>query len=207
MPGLYIITGSNGAGKSSVGPEYLPPDIQRECPVFDGDLIYTMKLRELFPEVMKSAKYARKEALEYVVDLFEQQTFRALASNANYAYEGHFINDATWDKPKEFKNAGYRIHLIFFGLDNPDLSQFRVTERVTEGGHYVDPTTLRANFFGNLEKLNKYYPIIDDLTIVDTSEINHRILFKKVQNKIEFHVDKGDLPTWFIEHLPSIVNL
>ena len=101
----------------------------------------------------------------------------------------------------------YRIHLIFFGLENPELSQFRVTERVTEGGHYVDPETLNNNFFGNLDKLNIYHPLIDDLTIVDTSEISHRILFKTVLQQVEFHVEREELPDWFTERLPAIVEL
>ncbi len=37
MPDLYIITGSNGAGKSTIGPEYLPSEIKEKCAVFDGD--------------------------------------------------------------------------------------------------------------------------------------------------------------------------
>ena len=36
MPNLYIITSSNGAGKSTVGPEYLPKVIHSSYPVFDG---------------------------------------------------------------------------------------------------------------------------------------------------------------------------
>ncbi|WP_257670818.1 hypothetical protein [Parapedobacter tibetensis] len=49
MPDLYIITGSNGAGKSSIDPEYLPPNIQHQYSVFDGDLLFVQKRRELFP--------------------------------------------------------------------------------------------------------------------------------------------------------------
>jgi predicted ABC-type ATPase len=40
MPSLYIITGSNGAGKSSIGPNYLPENIQKKCIVFDGDKLF-----------------------------------------------------------------------------------------------------------------------------------------------------------------------
>ena len=74
MPDLFIITGSNGAGKSTLGADYLPYHIQQNHTVFDGDLLYTRKLAELFPKVISSPKYARFEALKYVTDLFESGT-------------------------------------------------------------------------------------------------------------------------------------
>jgi predicted ABC-type ATPase len=43
MPELYIITGSNGAGKSSIGPKYLPQDFKLDGQVFDGDKLFVEK--------------------------------------------------------------------------------------------------------------------------------------------------------------------
>lgn len=91
-------------------------------------------------------------------------------------------------------------------LDNPVLSGFRVTERVTDGGHYVDPKTLRDNFYDNLVKLNEYHNIIDNLTIVDTSEINHKILFKRINHQVEFFEQREELPNWFTEYLSDILQ-
>ena len=43
MPELYIITGSNGAGKSTVGADYLPSHIQQQGQFFDGDKLFMQK--------------------------------------------------------------------------------------------------------------------------------------------------------------------
>lgn len=48
MPSLYIITGSNGAGKSTIGPDYLPQSVQESCNVFDGDKLFLEKQRDLW---------------------------------------------------------------------------------------------------------------------------------------------------------------
>ena len=168
MPSLYIITGSNGAGKSTVGPQYLPKEIIDTCEVFDGDLLFVNKRNEYFPSKTKSPKEARRIAWEFVSDKFDSLVENALSKKVDFVYEGHFTNDATRGIPKKFKAADFEINLIFFGLNNIDLSQLRVTDRVSEGGHYVDRATIETNFIGNLEKLNKNFTIIDNLTIIDS---------------------------------------
>jgi predicted ABC-type ATPase len=142
-----------------------------------------------------------------VVDTFEQLAENALNTNDNFVYEGHFINHATWDMPRRFKDAGYEVNLLFFGLSNPDLSQLRVTDRVTEGGHYVDRNTLENNFTGNLEMLNLNFRMIDNLTIVDTSEIAHVTLAKLSSGEVAYAVTAEELPDWFINYLPAITSL
>ena len=46
MPELFIITGSNGAGKSSIGPDYLPTHIRQQGPIFDGDKLFVAVLED-----------------------------------------------------------------------------------------------------------------------------------------------------------------
>jgi predicted ABC-type ATPase len=48
MPDLYVITGSNGAGKSSFGAIYLPQALHNDT-IFDGDKLFMQKRRELYP--------------------------------------------------------------------------------------------------------------------------------------------------------------
>jgi len=56
MPGLYIITGSNGAGKSTVGANYLPSYIQQQCTIFDGDKLFMNKQRSYGRRALKLLK-------------------------------------------------------------------------------------------------------------------------------------------------------
>jgi predicted ABC-type ATPase len=93
VPGLYIITGSNGAGKSTVGFSYLPQEIQKNCSVFDGDKLFMEKRKEL-SKTIPSFKEAKKIAFKWVSETFDFLVDDALAKNENFAYEGHFTNDS-----------------------------------------------------------------------------------------------------------------
>ena len=48
MPDLYIIMGSNGAGKSTVGLSYLPEVIQENHTVFDVDRLANFPFCKFF---------------------------------------------------------------------------------------------------------------------------------------------------------------
>lgn len=205
MPHLFIITGSNGAGKSSVGPKYLPQHIREQGPVFDGDKLFVEKRRELW-RTIKSHKECAKLAYAFVTDTFDQLVEAALATNRDFAYEGHFTNEATWDIPRRFRAAGYAIHLIFLGLQDTELSQVRVVDRAQLGGHYVDPQTVTDNFYGNLEKLNEHYEMFETVQIIDTSEAEH-IVLAVIANGLPINsVLFATLPIWFQSHLSSIAQ-
>lgn len=205
MPVLYIITGSNGAGKSSVGPDYIPEHL-REV-IFDGDKLFMLKRKEFWNNGIKSHKECKKLAAQFVENTFDNLVETHLNSNTDFAYEGHFTNDATWSIPQKFKDAGYKIYLIFFGLKDTALSETRVVARTNEGGHYVDPSTIVANFYGNLEKLDKYFPIFNSVTIIETSTTEHVGLVDLKNGECVSAVSSKKLPLWFSDTLPQITDI
>jgi predicted ABC-type ATPase len=202
MPVLFIITGSNGAGKSSIGPDYVPAHLSDS--IFDGDKLFMQKRSEFWQSGIKSHKECRKLAAEVVENTFDHLVETALENNIDFAYEGHFTNDATWGIPQKFKESGYEIHLIFFGLADIALSETRVIGRAKEGGHYVDPLTLSSNFYGNLEKLDKYFSIFDSVTLIDTSGFEHIGLAIFKNGVCVSALAHNELPEWFTANLPVI---
>jgi hypothetical protein len=70
----------------------------------------------------------------------------------------------------------------------------------------VDRATIEANFIGNLEKLNKNFKIIDNLTIIDSSEIDHVLLLSIADKKILYAISNDLLSLWFKKYLFKIVE-
>lgn len=206
MPTLYLITGSNGAGKSTVGPDYLPPHIVADHVIFDGDKLYTGKVSELWPEQMRSLKEAKKTAAEFIVTTLESSLESALKNNEDFVYEGHFPSYATWDFPKRFKENDYRLQMLFLGLKDTDLSEMRVGLRAKKGGHNVPRYDIENNFYGNLEMLNEHYQLLDHLQIVDTSEFIPKPLATFKGTELISSVPKKELPEWFTRKLPLLAG-
>ncbi|HLX92971.1 MAG TPA: zeta toxin family protein [Puia sp.] len=204
MPELFIITGSNGAGKSSLGASYLPDGIKGNYPVFDGDKLFMSRQKELWAQGIRANKEVRNLANEYVDKLFHDAVDAALQSNNHFAYEGHFTNDATWEIPDRFRQSGYKVNLIFMGLRDPELSEMRVIDRSRIGGRYIPPPVIRDNFYGNLEKLDQYFVIIDNLKILDSSGVSHILLAQFNKGELLESVAYDELPAWFTNGLPTL---
>lgn len=145
-------------------------------------------------------------ANEWVINHFEALVDNALNKKESFVYEGHFSNESTWEIPKRFKQNGYSIHLIFFGLTNTSVSEMRVIERSKTGGHYVSPIEIDLNFYGNLQKLNQHHGLLDNIQIVDTSETKHKVLFQMINNQVASSVPYFKLPNWFIDNLPALAG-
>jgi predicted ABC-type ATPase len=200
MPNLYIITGHNGAGKSTSGRKLLPNQAQNLL-IFDGDIVYSQKLKEASLTIPVH-KYAVQQADEDTVEAFSQLSTEAMDSQSDFAYEGHFSNESSWKTITTFRERGYTINMIFLGLKSLKLSEKRVNNRVQGNGFLVPTYAIHHNYFGNLRFLNQNFDMIDNLTIWDTSSGVPEILLVISNHQKEYL--SSSLPNWFSEFLPSL---
>lgn len=202
-PKLFIVTGSNGAGKSTYRQTLLPQEY-RILDIFDGDIFYTKKSIEFY-KINKSSKESRKLAEEALELEFIRLVDLSISQKTGFAYEGHFTGSGAWEIPKRFKKEGFEIHLIFCGLNTLTRSIQRVDERVNKGGFHVSALAIENNYFGNMEMLDRHFPMFDSVKIIDTS---NRILplCKIVSGKVVNAIPVKEIPAWLKTGMPSIFN-
>ncbi len=174
--------------------------------MFDGDKLTLDKTKELFATRLYSHKEAKALANEWIDDHFNEQVLKALNKADHFAYEGHFREPSTWKVIERFKENGYSVHMIFFGLINVQRSAMRVLERALSGGHNVSLAEIDLNFYGNLLQLDHHFKTLHELRIIDTSETAPKVLLQLLNDEIIFCAPFFDLPDWFTTYLVNITR-
>lgn len=72
--------------------------------------------------------------------------------------------------------AGYKVNLVFVGVDDAALSISRVADRARAGGHDVPPDAIVRRFHGALAKLGTAVETADRAVIFDNSGKHRRII-------------------------------
>lgn len=118
---LYIISGCNGAGKTTASYTVLPEILQ--CKEFVNADEIAKGLSPFNPESV--AIEAGRLMLQRIESLLERkETFSIETTLATKSY----INLV-----RKAQKNGYSVHLIFFWLETPELAIQRVAERVSKG--------------------------------------------------------------------------
>jgi predicted ABC-type ATPase len=160
---LYIISGCNGAGKTTASYTVLPEILG--CKEFvNADEI----ARGLSPFNSGSvAIEAGRLMLQRIEDLLgRQESFSIETTLATRSY----VNLV-----RRAQKSGYRTSLLYFWLDSPELAIRRIAERVEKGGHGIPEAIVRRRYkAGIFNLLNLFMPIVDYWAIFDNSESPRR---------------------------------
>jgi predicted ABC-type ATPase len=189
-PGLFIIAGPNGAGKSLFSKELAITELE----IFDGDKHMAVLVKK-YPETGSEALWS------YINEnIFEEQKQKVITSRQNFAFETNFSSADPMKTAREFRKAGYQIHLLFMGLPSLDESMERVTLRVRRGGHKVSEDSIRYNFEYGYKNLYKYITEFDTVLLLDNSIslIGEYVLPKEIMfiENGEVLFKKREYPAW-----------
>ncbi|MDD4190709.1 MAG: zeta toxin family protein [Mangrovibacterium sp.] len=160
MPNLYIISGCNGAGKTTASLTVLPEMLN--CHEFLNADEIAKGLSPINPERAKiEAGRIMLQKIDRLMQMSHDFAFEATLSSKNFA-----------ETIRKAKEHGYMTTLIFFWLDSPDLAIARVKTRVQEGGHDVPNHVVIRRYYAGLKNLFELYiPLCDYWMIFDKSKL------------------------------------
>lgn len=159
MTNLYIISGCNGAGKTTASYSVLPDMLN--CKEFVNADEIAKGLSPFQPD--KVAIESGRIMLSRIKNLLNQ--------NVDFAFETTLATKAYVQFIREAQVKGYFVTLVYFWLSSPELAIERVKTRVISGGHDIPIDTIRRRYKAGIQNLSRLYmPICDYWMIIDNSE-------------------------------------
>ena len=191
-PEFTVIAGPNGAGKSRLCPYYI------HCKSFDGDLL-ALNLRKEHPE------WEERWIDGTVASTLQKQKDEAIASQKDFVFETNFSNDLILNMIDEFKNAGYKITLFYFGLPSLDDSTYRVMQRKLMGGHDVANKIIEYNFYEGIKRMQQNLHLFDNITFVDGNSNFGKIIALYIKKSAKHEITNHSW-SWFNEFFEEAFN-
>ncbi|PQJ12285.1 hypothetical protein CJD36_000565 [Flavipsychrobacter stenotrophus] len=153
-PTLLVISGPNGAGKSTHIQTMLPTAFQGIVS-FDRDNTRVEFEQKLIAEGVSTDELFYKATAKMESKLVEAMK-SAIRQNNHFVLETPLSHPDYWAYIDMFTKAGYQIQLNYLCLDKVSDCIARVGQRVIEGGHYVEPKTIKGVYERNLEYIDEY---------------------------------------------------
>jgi anti-anti-sigma factor len=183
-PALIAIAGPHGAGKTTFYKAHLASSGLRRVDADDlaRELRASPTDAEKMAEALRRALLARKESF-----VLQMANWDPLQDTLGFL--------------KEAERAGYAVVFCFIGLASLELSEERVSVRVSQGGQDVTPEELQARYSRSLSYLKAAVREAPRVIVYDNSE-QARPFRQVVVIETGRCVERAkDLPAWVAAHL------
>lgn len=151
-----VFAGVNGAGKSTL---------------YAADVSSDLGVRLNTDEFVREAGAdwrsveAQIEAGKRLLKMQQDCFAKGLSCNRETTLCGNNIINSM----KQAKELGYKIHLRYVGVSNPQIVKDRVKRRIELGGHGVSESTIEHRFETSAENFLKIYSLCDQINVYDNS--------------------------------------
>ena len=189
---FYIFAGVNGAGKSTLyKTNFLNKDIKNSIRINTDEIVYSFGDWKSNIDQIKAGKIA--------IQLRNKCFLEEKSFNEETTLTGKTILKII----NKAKDLGYKIHLYYIGIDNPEIAKERVKNRVARGGHGISPEIIEKRYYESLQNLEKLIYQCDSIEIYDNSEKFIRIFY--YENK-QIYINNIEKVNWITEKLKSLIN-
>jgi predicted ABC-type ATPase len=158
-PCIYVLAGTNGAGKSSLaGAMFLHGGVEYFNPDQAARLIRGRHPRASQTDANGAAWHEGKRLLE-----------RAIAERLTFAFETTLGGRTMTALLERAIAAGIEVRIWYVGLNSPELHLARVRARVAKGGHDIPAAQVRARYDSSRLNLIRLLPRLTELRVYDNS--------------------------------------
>lgn len=186
MPQLWVIAGPNGAGKSTLARRYL----SGRLPLVNPDTI-AQELCPADPTRRSVRLQAGREAIH------RQEAL--LTARADFAVETTLSGHRELALMQRARASGYKVTLVYIGIDTPGLAKVRIRQRVAEGGHAVLPEDVDRRYHRSMAALASALRSADRAFVLDNSARRQRLLLAMEHGQVRRL--SRHLPRWVHENL------
>jgi predicted ABC-type ATPase len=166
---MYIISGCNGAGKTTASFTIFPDVLG--CREFVNADNIAAGLSPFNPESV--AVEAGRIMLHRIQEL--------MADFVDFAIETTLATRSYVALVKKAQSMGYKVTLIYIWLNTPELALQRVAERVKNGGHNIPPNVVERRYYKGVWNLfHLFMPICDAWIVADNSDGQLEPIARKV---------------------------
>ena len=160
VPHIYVLAGTNGAGKSSLmgamlllqGLEYFDPDRAARRILSTNPGISQL-------EANSAAWHEGKRLLE-----------RTIAERLDFAFETTLGGKTIASLLHKALSAGIEVRIWYVGLDSVERHIARVRSRVAQGGHDIPEERIRERYTQSRLNLIRLLPRLTELLLYDNSK-------------------------------------
>lgn len=173
MPQLYVISGCNGAGKTTASYALLPEMLG--CSQFVNSDEFAKSLSPFSPDA--ASIQAGKLMLLKMNYLFKR--------HEDFAIETTLATRSLKRMIARAREQGYSVTILYFWLNSPDLAVERVRARVAAGGHNIPEPTIRRRYTAGLHYFfNVYRSMADRWILADNSQIPFKVVAEGQKDRL-----------------------
>lgn len=189
---LYIFAGVNGAGKSTLYNSNIKmKDIKDSIRINTDEIVSSFGDWKNSVDQIKAGKIA--------INLRNQCFKEGKSFNEETTLTGKTILK-TIEKAKEL---GYKIHLYYVGVDNPEIAKKRVKNRVIKGGHNIPEEIIEKRYYESIQNLEKIISKCDSARIYDNTDVYKEIFYSKNDKIIKVNEEQ---PKWARKAIDEKIN-